>query len=299
MTRRATPTALAPIDVQLPQWPAVVRARRRVEAVRSVTGRVATLAGAAAAAVGMFTPALTGWSLLADAALTLTGLATLRLWRPEGLQRATASVLYLTPGVGLAALLAVEALTPGIHPISTTVEALALTGWTVGTWVTRPAEAGRRMLTPLLPAPSAELATEAVVLSDHPVARWWAQLAAVEGGVAPATALEDIERTGEKSMRAVIRSTVAGQPVPDISIKRLSALMDVPEEDIDISGVPGRGAGVRRLTIGQADADEDLATVWAKRIAPAAMPGAVLTGVRVGRPNASNATTTKDTEENA
>lgn len=296
MPRRANPADLAPIDIEIPQWPAVVRARRRLEAVRSATGRVATLAGAAAAAVGMVTPALTGWSLLADATLTLAGLATLRLWKPEGLQRATASVLYLTPGVSLAALLAVEHMTPGIDPISTTGEALALTVWTAGVWVARPAGAGRRMLTRPV-AQSDELATADAEVSDHPVAVWWAEFAAVKGGAAPDTALEDIQRTGEKSMRAVIRSTIPGRPVPDISIKSLSALMDIPEEDIAISGVPGRGAGVRRLTIGSADETEDLATVWAKRIAPAAMPGAVLTGVRVGRPNASRTTTTETEEE--
>lgn len=89
-------------------------------------------------------------------------------------------------------------------------------------------------------------------------------------------------------MRAVIRSTVPGKPVPDISVKSLSALMDVPEEDIAIGGVPGRGAGVRLLTIGQESGDEDLATAWSTHIAPAAMPGAILTGVRVGRPMAGD-----------
>ncbi|MET8866553.1 hypothetical protein ABZW11_26745 [Nonomuraea sp. NPDC004580] len=278
---------LPAVRVDIPAWAAVVRARRRLEAVQSATGRVATLAGAAAVAVGMFTPALSGWSLLADAALTLAGLATLRLWRPEGLQRATASVLYLMPGASLGVLLAGQHFTPDLHPVWATVEAAALLTWTVGTWVVRPAQAGRHMLAPPPPR-SVELAPAAQVVSDHPLAHWWARLVAVKDGPAPDTALDQIERTGERSMRAIIRSTVPGKPVPDISIKSLSALMDVPEEDIAIGGVPGRGAGVRLLTIGREGGDDDLATAWSTRIAPAAMPGAILTGVRVGRPMAGD-----------
>ncbi|WP_133306024.1 hypothetical protein [Microbispora triticiradicis] len=71
-------------------------------------------------------------------------------------------------------------------------------------------------------------------------------------------------------------------------IRNLSALMDVPEDLIDIGPVPGRGAGVRRLTIGTPDLHSDPATVWAQRIAPLAMPGAVLTSVRIGRPGAAH-----------
>ncbi|MFI6503702.1 hypothetical protein [Nonomuraea typhae] len=283
----ATPPApaLPPVDVQRPYSPKLERASRRWQAVRSASGRAATLAGACAAAAGLFTGELTGWALLADAALTACGLAGLRLWKPDGQQKATASVLYLIPGVSLAALLIAERMVAGIH----WAEALALAVWTAGTWVVRPAEAARRMLTPSRPpAPPADMTPVPVVACDHPAARWWAQHVAVEGGAAPGTLLDEVTRTGEHSMRAVIRAGIPGQPVPDISIKRLSALMDVPEEKIDIDGVPGRGAGRRRLSIGTPDeTTEDPATVWAQRIAPAAMPGAVLTGVRVGRPAAA------------
>ncbi|MFC7734217.1 hypothetical protein [Actinomadura keratinilytica] len=42
---------------------------------------------------------------------------------------------------------------------------------------------------------------------------------------------------------------------------------------------------MRRLTIGTADpAAADPTTVWAERIAPLAMPDAVLTDIRVGTP---------------
>jgi hypothetical protein len=288
---RTDPPPLPPVDIDLPQWPAATRARRRIDTVRGMTGRAATLAGACAAAVGLFTPGLTGVSLLADAALTMGGLATLRLWKPEGHQKAAASVLYLMPGTGLACLLIAERIMPGVH----WGEALALTVWTAGTWVLRPAGVARRMVSPPTPTPTID-AAPAQVVYDHPAAQWWAEHVAIDGGAAPATVLDDVQRTGETSMRAVIRSAVPGHPVPDVSIKRLSALMDVPEDEIAISPVPGRGAGVRRLAIGRPEND-DLATVWATHIAPVAMPGAVLAGVRVGRPGGDYTTPTTHAEE--
>ncbi|WP_068929326.1 hypothetical protein [Planobispora rosea] len=180
----------------------------------------------------------------------------------------------------------------GIHPL----EALALAAWTVVTAFVRPARIARRMLAPP-PAPEPAAAVAVVQEADaHPAAAWWATKAAVDGGSAPGTLLEDIERTGPAAMRAIIRCAVAGQPVPDISIRRLSALMDVPEDLISITPVPGRGAGVRRLTIGRPE-EGDPAAMWARRIAPAAMPGAVLTGVRIGRPGTTPAPTLTITHE--
>ncbi|MEV0826380.1 hypothetical protein [Nonomuraea rubra] len=283
--KRAQTQALAPVDVQVPDWPALARARRRADAVRSATGRLATLAGAVAAAAGLFTGDVTIPSLLATGALTLTGLGALRLWKPDGHQKATASVLYLMPGTSLAALLVAQQFTPGIHPVATPVEAAALAVWTAGVWAVRPACIGRRLL---CPPPSRALAVveDAVpeVLCDHPVALWWAHNVAVKDGAGPATALETVERTGEQAMRAIIRSTVPGKPVPKISTEALSALMDMPEDQINIGPVPGRGAAYRLLQVGQPDEGHDAATVWAARIAPLAMPDTVLTSVRTGRP---------------
>ncbi|MEV3927653.1 hypothetical protein [Actinomadura coerulea] len=92
-------------------------------------------------------------------------------------------------------------------------------------------------------------------------------------------------------MTAIIAATTPGNPVPEISIRRLSALLDIPKDQISIGPVPGRGAGVRRLTIGTPDRQQGLdpAVVWAEKIAPAAMPGAVLTGIRVGTAHQSAA----------
>jgi hypothetical protein len=274
---------LEPVNVAVPGWAAVARARRRLDTVRSATGRLATLAGAGAAAVGLFTGDVTGWSLLATGALTLAGLGTLRLWQPDGHQRATATALYLMPGTGLAALLVAEQMVPGIHP----AEALALLTWTTAIVALRPARLGRHLLSP---PPSRALAlvedVEPQPGCDHPAARWWARNVAVKGGPGPATALDEVQRTGETAMRAIIRSTILGKPVPNISVKDLSALMDVPEDQITIDPVPGRGAGVRLLQVGQPDENLTPAAVWAERIAPDAMPGTVLTSVRTGRPSA-------------
>jgi hypothetical protein len=261
----------------------VARARRRLDTVRSATGRVATLAGAGAASVGLFTGDVTGWSLLAIGALTLAGLGTLRLWQPDGHQRATATALYLMPGTGLAALLVAEQMVPGIHP----AEALALLTWTTATVALRPARLGRHLLSP--PSSRALAVVEGVEPQPgcgHPAARWWARNVAVKGGPGPATALDEVQRTGETAMRAIIRSTIPGKPVPDISVKDLSALMDVPEEQITMGPVPGRGAGVRLLQVGQPDEDQSPASLWTQRIAPLAMPDTVLTSVRTGRPDA-------------
>ncbi|NAS27471.1 hypothetical protein GT755_38120 [Herbidospora sp. NEAU-GS84] len=269
----------------IPAWPVVDQARRRVDTARSITGRVVTLAGAAAAAVGLFTPVWTGVSLAADAALTLTGVGTLRLWKPEGQQKATATALYLMPGTGLAGLLILERLVPGIH----WGEALALAAWTTATWVLRPARLARHMVAPL-PAPPepVEVAVEepGPELDPHPVARWWADRVAIEGGAAPGTLLRGIEEIGESALRAVICSARDGEPVPNVSTTRLSALMDVPEDQITITALPGRGTSVKRLTIGTPDQVQptDPAEMWAQRIAPVAMPGTVLMSVRVGRP---------------
>jgi hypothetical protein len=286
----ASPPPLMTVNVEIPDWPALSTARRRLDAVRSCAGHVATGLGAIAAAVGLFTADFAGASLMSTAALSVGGLTTLRLWRPDGHQKAVATVLYLTPGAGLAALLIGERIVPGIH----WGEALALTAWTAATMVLRPARVARRMMSPA-PAP-APASVPAVVeeADDHPAAAWWAQHVAVDGGTAPGTLLEDVERTGERAMRAVIRSAVPGRPVPDVSIRNLSALMDVPEDEISVNPVPGRGASVRLLTVGKPDQEhEDAATVWAQRIAPTAMPGAVLTAVRVGRPGTT--TTAKET----
>ncbi|MEU3978298.1 hypothetical protein [Streptomyces bacillaris] len=296
------------------------RARRGMDTVRRRTGRAATVAGTAAATAGLFTPAATGEALLATALATGAGLVILPTRQAIKAQRAaaqpvvttettktkaktkkakaategaeaaapkkerlshqalTASVLYAVPGVGLMGVLVAEQIVTGFH----WGEALAVAVWSAGTWWLRPALTARHMLVP--PVPSAPQPGLAVVeaTDEHPAAQWWLERVAIEGGAAPGTALEDIERTGRDAMRAVIRSVVPGEPVPEVSVRRLSALMDVPEEVITVGPVPGRGASVRLLTIGTADEALDAHTVWATRIAPVAMPGATITAINFG-----------------
>ncbi|WP_106403759.1 hypothetical protein [Actinocorallia populi] len=276
------------LTIEIPDTPHLQDARRRIDVVRDATGRITTLAGTTAAGVVMIAPENFGPVLLGTAAVTGAGLLGLRFGQPSGHQKATTSVLYLMPGISLSALLVAERLITGVH----WGEALALAAWTVGTWLLRPARTARRMVSP--PPPPAAVVSADVVLQevyDHPAAAWWAQRVATTGGAAPGTRLEAIEQTGEQTMQAVIRATLPGEPVPDISIKRLSALMDVPEDLIKVTPVPGRGAGVRRLSIGQTaeEASDDPAEIWAQQIAPAAMPGAVITGIRVGRPTTAAA----------
>ncbi|MGN7139143.1 hypothetical protein [Streptomyces pseudogriseolus] len=283
-------------------------ARRRLDTARSHTGRVATAAGAAMATAGLFTPEVTGESLVATVVATGAGLVFLPTRKAtkfketkvvtehhDGMsvrtrtepthQARTASVLYAAPGVSLMAVLVAERIVPGVH----WGEALAVALWSAGTWWLRPGRAARHMLVPPLPPveKTADVAVAEQPAYEHPAAQWWAERAAVEGGAAPGTLLEEVERTGESAMRAVIRSVIPGEPVPDISVRRLSALMDVPEDLIAVGPVPGRGASVRLLTVGTADEALDARTVWATRIAPLAMPGATITEINFGRMTAA------------
>src|SRR5690606_39788873 len=101
--------------------------------------------------------------------------------------------------------------------------------WTVGVGVLRPARVARLMMSPPPPPPPSvdPAPVQETVVAAHPAARWWAQHVAVDGGAAPGTVLEAVEQTGPSSIRAILRSTKPGEPVPDISIRRLSALMDI------------------------------------------------------------------------
>ncbi|MFK0113963.1 hypothetical protein [Streptomyces sp. NPDC091217] len=283
------------------------KAQRHLDTARSHTGRVATVTGTAAVTTGLFTDVVMGESLLVTLAATGLGLlvlptgkarqeapepvlmqepdGSLRIYTPEpepSHQAWTASVLYVLPGVGLAGVLIAEHFVSGFH----WGEAVAAALWAAGTWLLRPARRARHMLVP--PPPRADHGHDLVAADEpqmyaHPAAQWWAERVAIEGGAAPATVLEDIEKTGETSMRAIIRASAPGEPVPDISVRRLSALMDVPQDLITVGPVPGRGAAVQMLTVGRADADAlDPATVWAERIAPLAMPGASITAINFG-----------------
>lgn len=275
---------MAAIDVHdVEAWPAYTHARHRLARIQDITGRACTAAGAAVAGAGMVVPGVAAPGLAVAAAATAAGLVTLRAWRPDGVTRATASALYGMPGAGLCALLGWEALAGAPH----WGMAAGLLAWVTGTWIVRPALAARRMLAgppPVIavqePAPAQDPARIDPV---EAAARWWAAYAAADGGPAPGTVLREVEPRGT-GVRAVIASAQPGRPVPEISVRALSALVNVPEDQIRIEPIPGQGAGVRLLEIGDTRTEQErsLAEVWRTEIAPQAMPGSQLVEVRHG-----------------
>ncbi|MEV7683230.1 hypothetical protein AB0O64_32515 [Streptomyces sp. NPDC088341] len=259
--------------------------RGRIALARNAVGRAATVAGTGALAAGTFTPDLYATSMTCT--IACAGWAA--LWSatlPRNTVGNTSMALYLTPSLSMAALLTAQHLVPGID---WWWQLLADAVWTGGVWALRPARlarvfAGRESsLTPDAIEQTNELLVQDTVQTgpQHPMAAFWAQHVAIEGGAAANTVLEQIERTGPESMTGVIRSTIPGKPVPKIDLLELSAAINWPEDEITIAPVPRQGAGVRRLTVGQAPEEAmDLQTAWAKLIAPKGMPGTVITQIR-------------------
>ncbi len=217
----------------------------------------------------------TAWGLLWSATL------------PNGRIRDICAALYCAPPATAAALVLTERLVAGVHWWELALDV----AWSVAVWVLRPARTARvlagreRSLAPEAVQQHEEQQAQALVPagSSHPMSLWWAQHIAVEGGAAPGTALRDVEQTGPSSLRALIVAAVPGTPVPTISITALSASLDWDEAEIAVSKVAGRGAGVRRLTIGTAPEEEtdDPFEYWVKHIAPKGMPGTTITNIRV------------------
>ncbi|MEU9157970.1 hypothetical protein AB0D59_47470 [Streptomyces sp. NPDC048417] len=259
--------------------------RGRFALARNAFGRVATVAGTGALATGTFTHDFYGPSVLT--ALGCAGWGALwSLTLPRNAAGNTAMGLYLAPSASMAVLLTAQRIVPGIDWYW---QLLADAGWSAAVLYVRPARLARvlvgreKSLTP-----EAIEQTQVLLAADtdqagpqHPMAAYWAQHVAIEGGAAPNTVLEQIERTGEESMTAVIRSTLPGKPVPKIDLLELSAAINWPEDDIAITPVPKQGAGVRRLTVGQAPEEAlDIYTAWEKLIAPKGMPSTVITAIR-------------------
>ncbi|MFF0386872.1 hypothetical protein [Streptomyces sp. NPDC004286] len=259
--------------------------RGRFALARNAFGRVATVVGTGALATGAFTHDFYGASVLT--ALGCAGWGALwSLTLPRDAAGNTAMGLYLAPSVSVVALLTAQRIVPGIDWYW---QLLADAGWSAAVLYVRPARlarvlAGReKSLTP-----EAIEQTQVLLAADtdqsgpqHPMAGYWAQHVAIEGGAAPNTVLEQIESTGEESMTAVIRSTLPGKPVPKIDLLELSAAINWPEDDIAITPVPRQGAGVRRLTVGQAPEEAmDIYSAWEKFIAPKGMPSTIITAIR-------------------
>ncbi|MFE4822912.1 hypothetical protein ACFRFU_42165 [Streptomyces sp. NPDC056704] len=259
--------------------------RGRIALARNAVGRVATVAGTGALTAGIFTPDL--YSTSVTCTMLCAGWGT--LWSatlPRDINGNTAMALYLTPSASLAVLLTAQHIVSGID---WWWQLLADAAWTAGVLWVRPARLARvlvgreKSLTPEAIEHTKEVLAQDTVQdgSQHPQAVFWAQQVAIEGGAAPNTVLEQIEQTGPESMTAVIRSTIPGKPVPKIDLLELSAAINWPEDEIKIAPVPRQGAGVRRLTVGEAPAEAmDLQTAWQTLIAPKGMPGTVITAIR-------------------
>ncbi|MFD7510010.1 hypothetical protein ACFV5N_11805 [Streptomyces sp. NPDC059853] len=264
------------------------RVARAAETVRNRTGRLATVVGAGGLAASLLTGEMVGVTVLATVTATGAGLVTVGLKEADRAVRGIAAALYATPGVTLLGILTAVRLVDGVH----LWEVAAVAGWAAATWWLRPARAARELLAERIELPVPEEVLEAEpeqqlvveqVPETHPLARWWQEQIAAEGGVAPHTRLVDPQQVGPGAMRAVITSTIPGEPVPDISIPRLSARMDFPADQIRIGPVPGRGAGVQLLTVGDApapvlDPAQAAAREW-EAIAAAAMPGTALVDI--------------------
>ncbi|MFD4764270.1 hypothetical protein ACFWOJ_37280 [Streptomyces sp. NPDC058439] len=260
--------------------------------MRATAGRVAAVAGAAVLTGGLATDALTLPGTLAIVTTAAVGLATnIKVVRAPVSVRGTAIALYAAPHAGCAVLLVGERLAPD-GAGSVLVQAAIVALWTGATWYLRPGRVARELVDEAVAQELAdakkaeeEAAVEPAPTYDSPQARWWGERFAVEGGIAPGTVLLEHRQVSEQCLALVIGAQKRGQPVPDIPKPRLSAELDLPEDLIEIGPVPGRGAGVRLLILGQrpqpaeeepaAEEGDSDALVWAE-IAATAMPGVEL-----------------------
>ncbi|WP_369384083.1 hypothetical protein [Streptomyces sp. cg36] len=262
--------------------------RRAGSAVVSGAGRLATLAGASAMAAGLFTDAATLPAILTTIAAGLGGaFLSPRLQLAHPMKKPIVSTIYLAPHTLLVSNLVTELAWDAREGRLVQGGVAAL--WTAGVWWLRPAQLAKRVAKwpdPVVETDDTEgdqaaTGTEveaAVELPDDPAGRWWALNAAKKGGVAEGTHVIDVRPIEDGRRVAVALGAIEpGEPVPDIKIKRLSALMNVPEQLLEVQAIPGYGAGFAMLLIGpkpeQGPAhDED---VWAE-IGRSALPGVTL-----------------------
>lgn len=258
--------------------------------VRETAGRAAAVAGAAVLAGGLGSDAYTLPGALAIATTAAAGLAANpKLLNAPASMRGTAIAVYTAPHAGCVMVLIGERLAPD-GPVSLLLQAGAAALWTWATWTLRPGLArelvDEAVAQDLADAKKAdEAAVEPAPAYASPQARWWAETVAVEGGVAPGTVLLEHRQVSEQCLALIIGAARRGQAVPAIPKPGLSALLDLPEDLIEIGPVPGRGAGVRLLVLGQrppAEQETETETestadekTWAE-IAAAAMPGVEL-----------------------
>lgn len=273
--------------------PPLDRVRTVVAQTRNAAGRVGTVGGAAVLAASLVVPEA------AAAALPAAGIAAgggyLMSMVPAG-ERAPGwlRLMYGAPALTCVTEAVAFQFTEGVR----WWELLAAAGWTSVVWWLRPSQQARdwakgedsdgaavvyEQIGDALAVQGQAAAVDLTGSLEERLTSWWAAHVAGEGGPAPATHLERIAAVGPTEFAAWIVADVPGQPVPQVSISRLSALMDLEEELFAIGPVKGRGAGYRRLRVGAVAAGPgDFADLWAHKIAPVAMPGTTVVAIRAG-----------------
>lgn len=266
--------------------------RRAGSAAVSGVGRLATLAGGSAMAAGLFTDASTVPAILTSIAVGVGGaFLSPRLQLAHPMKKPIVFAVYLTPHTVLVSDLIAELACDAAK--GRLIEGGVAVLWTAGVWWLRPAQLAKRVAKWPEPvtetdgtgddadAPGAQTAVVTAQIPDDPAGRWWALNAAKTGGVAEGTRVIGVRPIEDRRRVAVALAAIdKGEPVPDIKIKRLSALMNVPEHLLEVEPIPGYGAGVAMLLIGPKPEtatarDED---VWTE-ISRSALPGVTLTEI--------------------
>ncbi|WP_333746281.1 hypothetical protein [Streptomyces sp. IBSBF 2950] len=263
---------------------------RAGSAVVSGVGRLATLAGGGAMAAGLFTDAGTLPAILTTVAAGLGGaFLSPRFQLAHPMKKPIVYTVYLAPHTVLTANLITELAWDATE--GRLVQGGVTVLWTAGVWWLRPGRLAKRVAKwpePVIETDDTEAdqdagagAEVAIALPDDPAGRWWALNAAKKDGVAEGTRVIAVRAIEDRRRVAVALTAIEkGEPVPDIKIKRLSALMNVPEQLLEIQDIPGRGAGFAMLLIGPKPEagptpDDD---VWTE-IGRSALPGVTLTEI--------------------
>ncbi|MFI1177856.1 hypothetical protein [Streptomyces melanogenes] len=266
-------------------------ARRAGSATVSGVGRLATLAGGSAMAAGLFTDSGTLPTVFTSIAAGLGGaFLSPRLQLAHPLKKPIVCTIYLAPHTVLISTLVTELVWDATE--GRLVQGGVAVLWTAGVWWLRPGQLAKRVAK--WPEPVAETdgaeggqegpgaeAEVAVPVPDDPEGRWWALNAAKKDGVAEGTRVIGVRAIeGGRRVAVALAAIEKGEPVPDIKLRHLSALMNVPEELLEVQAIPGHGAGFAMLLIGPKPeagprADED---VWVE-IGRSALPGVTLTEI--------------------
>lgn len=270
--------------------PPLDRVRHAVTRTRDLAGRAGTVGGAALLAASL-ADAQSLTVALPAAALAAGGGYLVSVAPAEKDTHGAFKALYLAPAATLAAEAVAFQMATGLR----WWEPLAAACWAGLTWCLRPSLRARDWISPPDTAQDVHEALTTVAQAPEPavdmsgplenrLASFWTAHAAREGGCAPATRLENIHVRGPRDWTAHIVAAFPGEPVPEISVPRLSALTDIPEPLIRIDPVPGSGAGRRLLRVGEAtSAPTSFEEMWAQHVAPAAgLSGVSVVAVRRG-----------------